>query len=308
MLCPHERKIAVAFERDTGADTGGEDHAISAASAVPVARQLLHGAGVLPERHAGPFLQAPSEHTLRKERPPAWSAPSIPARTPGAANENPQARRHITHNYSPQSPWPDDAGTRREKVLRPATAGQKHESQAWYLFRLPACLHILTHQRTHAPTTVHSHRSLAARRFTQALARDRWVSDAHAATRWSSVAAGSREAERLRWDNNAHNLTDGYALRAERKRSKQLAVIHMPEFLKVRAPPPGERAEWLPPQRPPAVANPVHGRSFGQVVKLTNVKGKRWIAGGYYNRNYHGKGVYIARLQQDRQGNPVEWM
>jgi len=157
MLCPHERKIAVAFERDTGADTGGEDHAISAALAVPVARQLLHGAGVLPERHAGPFLQAPSEHTLRKERPPAWSAPSIPARTPGAANENPQARRHITHNYSPQSPWPDDAGTRREKVLRPATAGQKHESQAWYLFRLPACLHILTHPRTHAPTHPRTH-------------------------------------------------------------------------------------------------------------------------------------------------------
>jgi hypothetical protein len=104
-------------------------------------------------------------------------------------------------------------------------------------------------------------------------------------------------------------LTDGYALRAERKRSKQLAVIHMPGFLKVRPPPPGERAEeWLPPQPPSAVANPVQGRSFGKVVKLTNVKGKRWVSGGYYNRNYHGKGVYIGRLQQDRQGMPVEFL
>jgi hypothetical protein len=51
----------------------------------------------------------------------------------------------------------------------------------------------------------------------------------------------------------------------------------------------------------------VQGRRFGKVVKLTNVKGKRWVSGGYYNRNYHGKGVYIGRLQQDRQGMPVEF-
>ena len=85
-------------------------------------------------------------------------------------------------------------------------------------------------------------------------------------------------------------------------------MLHMPAFLKIRAPPPGPRAEeWVPPQPPPAVANPVQGRSFGQVVKLTNVQGKRWIAGGYHNRNYHGKGVYIGRLQQDRLGNACEF-
>jgi hypothetical protein len=157
-----ERKVLVAFESDTGAGPSGSDDengAGSAALAVPVAHQLLHGAGVLPERHAGPFLRAPSE---RKERPPAWSAPSSPAGLVGAANQYPRARRHITHNYSPQSPFPVDA--QRTTVLRPATAGQKHESPAWYLSRLPACLnHARTHSRTHAPTTVHSHRSLAAR-------------------------------------------------------------------------------------------------------------------------------------------------
>ena len=164
-----ERKILVAFERDTGAGPGGSDDengAGSAALAVPVAHQLLHGAGVLPERHAGQFLQAPSERTLRKERPPAWSAPSSPAGLVGAANQYPRARRHIAHNYSPQSPWPEDARNTSppRTVLRPATAGQKHESPAWCLSRVPACLHhVRTHSRTHARTTVHSHRSLAAR-------------------------------------------------------------------------------------------------------------------------------------------------
>lgn len=208
----------------------------------------------------------------------------------------------------------------RGRLLSSARPRRARSSQNGIL--LFACLpaprtHSPTHPRTHACALAPlSRRAPDAARWpcflsglTQDLIRARWVSDAHAAIRWSAVAAGSREAERLRWDNNAHNLTDGYALRAERKRSKQLAVIHMPEFLKVRAPPPGEMAEeWLPPQPPPAVANPVQGRSFGKVVKLENVKGKRWIVGGYYNRNYHGKGVYIGRLQQDRLGNVVEFL
>ena len=138
-----ERKVTVAFARDKGA--GEEEYgAGSATLAVPVAHQLLHGAGVLPERHAGPFLQAPSERTLRKERPPAWSAPSSPARTPVAADQNPRARPH----YSPQSPWPLDCDARKASVLRPASAGQK-QPEWYFVVCLPACT---THPLTYAPT------------------------------------------------------------------------------------------------------------------------------------------------------------
>ena len=81
----------------------------------------------------------------------------------------------------------------------------------------------------------------------------------------------------------------------------------MPAFLKPRGPKPEGLEEWTAPKPPPAVANPVQGPHFGKALKLSNIKGKRWIEGGYANFNYHGKGVYIGRLQQDRQGNACEF-
>lgn len=108
--------------------------------------------------------------------------------------------------------------------------------------------------------------------------------------------------------HNAHNLAPGFGQKAENRRGKARAVLHMPAFIKIRAPPPPPPAEeWVDPQVPPAVANPVRGPVFGQVMKLENVLGKRWVACGYHNQNYHGKGVYIPRLQQDRLGIACEF-
>ena len=136
----------------------------------------------------------------------------------------------------------------------------------------------------------------------------RWLSDAQASERWTALRPGTRAAERPRWEHNAHINTETFQVRAEKLRGKKRAIMLMPAFLKVRAPPPADKAEeWVPPRPPPAVDNPVRGPCFGKVVKLANVKGKRWVAGGYENRNYHGKGVYIGRLQQDRLGNVCEF-
>lgn len=119
--------------------------------------------------------------------------------------------------------------------------------------------------------------------------------------------AGTRAAERPRWAPDKHNHTNSFVRKAEILRGKRRAVQHMPAFLKPSGPPPDGLGEWTPPQPPPPVANPVSGPHFGKVLKLSNIKGKRWIAGGYANFNYHGKGVPVARLAQDKGGYVCEF-
>jgi len=137
---------------------------------------------------------------------------------------------------------------------------------------------------------------------------NRWAGDEPATARWTTPPAGTHAVEGPCWAHAAHNLSDAFGLKAENVRRKRRAVLHMPAFQKVRAPPlPPTPPKWVDPQVPPAIANPVQGPKFGQVVKLANVKGRRWVAGGFHNRNYHGKGVYIGRLQQDRLGNVCEF-
>ena len=132
-----------------------------------------------------------------------------------------------------------------------------------------------------------------------------WASDARGEQRWTTPAAGTHKTERPRWAHNEHILQAGYSRKAEIMRGKKRAVQYMPAFLKVRNPPPGPpAAEWKPPQVPPPVNNP----EAGKVQKLSEVRGKKWALCGYQNLNYKGKGVYIARLQQDRLGNAMEWL
>jgi len=140
---PRERRVAIAIERDAtsgagggrGGDEGGAGGAEERGAEVPVSHQRLHGAAVLPARHAGPFLQPPSERTLRYERPPAWSAPGSPAHGAPARKQLRARRSTGSPAYSPQAPWPDAA----RAAVRPATAGRQHEAPAWSPAHPPAC-------------------------------------------------------------------------------------------------------------------------------------------------------------------------
>ena len=143
----------------------------------------------------------------------------------------------------------------------------------------------------------------------------RWISDAHPSEQFSVTrvrplvqrAGQGTDRERPRWASNAHVLTDAFNRRAENKRHKKMVVLHMPAFLKPRPASGAPKTEWEAPKVPPAVDNAVKGPNFGQVANLAGVKGKRWVKYGYHNVNYHGKGVYVAQLDQDRKGVVCEW-
>ena len=125
------RRIAIDREDDADGDVYGDSILQSGAgTSLPVRHQHLHGAAVHPDVYSGPFLQQPSERTLRYEHPPPWLAPQCHApRDCARGLQSSGGRGRLA--YKAQVPWHD-----REQKVRPSTAGREHAPPTWCLPRI----------------------------------------------------------------------------------------------------------------------------------------------------------------------------
>ena len=65
---------------DDGVFDAGTSSSDELSVSLPVRRDQLHGAGVMPERYVGKFINLPSERTMRQEcAPQAWAQEATPA-------------------------------------------------------------------------------------------------------------------------------------------------------------------------------------------------------------------------------------
>lgn len=121
-----ERRIPVQLA-DDGVGDGGRLSSDELTVSVPISRgQFMHGAAVIPERYVGPFINPPSERTLRQERSPqAW----VQKTTPGVR----AAVHRQQHVNAPVHLCDAVRHEARRSPPRPATAGAELKAPTWSL-------------------------------------------------------------------------------------------------------------------------------------------------------------------------------
>ena len=109
---------------DDGVFDAGTSSSDELSVSLPVRRDQLHGAGVMPERYVGKFINLPSERTMRQEcAPQAWAQEATPAvRT--AAHQ----KRHLHAPVRFCDPVRRDT---QGAPPRPATAGRELKPPTW---------------------------------------------------------------------------------------------------------------------------------------------------------------------------------
>jgi hypothetical protein len=113
------RRIPVQVA-DDGVFDAGSSSSDDLSVSLPVRRDQLHGAAVMPERYVGKFINPPSERTVRQERAPqAWAQEATPA-----VRTSTHQKRHIHAPVRFCDPV-------RRAPPRPATAGRELKAPTW---------------------------------------------------------------------------------------------------------------------------------------------------------------------------------
>jgi len=225
-----ERRIVVHSARDDEEDDEDDDNAAAGSFpggvAVKVSRQLLFVSALHPQRYDGPFLQSPCDRKT-------WSAPSSP-------NKSSQHRWALGEERCPPA-YSFDAPCAGPRPY--ATDVVSFCSVVDYLClhaRMPAAARALNRPDVVVSVLYVRRNALLCLTFPTYL-HNRWAGDEPATARWTTPPAGTHTVERPRWAHAAHNLSDAFGLKAENARGKRRAVLHMPAFQKVRAPPRRQR-------------------------------------------------------------------